>query len=74
MRARGLGALVVITEINPTRALEAVMDGFRVLAMQEAARIGDVFITVSGNKSVLAGEHFKAMKMARWWQIPGTST
>jgi adenosylhomocysteinase len=62
MRARGMGAQVVITEINPTRALEAVMDGFRVLAMQEAARIGDVFITVSGNKSVLAGEHFKAMK------------
>jgi len=61
-RARGHGAHVIITEINPTRALEAVMDGFRVLPMSEAAKIGDVFITVSGNKSVITGEHFKVMK------------
>ena len=61
-RARGLGAQVILTEVNPTRALEAVMDGFRVLPMHEAARIGDVFITVSGNKSVISGEHFKVMK------------
>jgi adenosylhomocysteinase len=62
MRARGLGAQVIVTEVNPTRALEAVMDGLRVLPMHEAARIGDVFITVSGNKSVISGEHFKVMK------------
>jgi len=61
-RARGHGAHVIITEINPTRALEAVMDGFRVLPMSEAAKIGDIFITVSGNKSVITGEHFKVMK------------
>jgi adenosylhomocysteinase len=61
-RARGLGAHVTVTEVNPTRALEAAMDGFRVLPMAEAARTGDVFITVTGNKSVLTGEHFKVMK------------
>jgi adenosylhomocysteinase len=61
-RARGHGAHVIITEINPTRALEATMDGFRVLPMSEAAKIGDIFITVSGNKSVITGEHFKVMK------------
>ncbi len=62
MRAKGLGADVVITEINPTKALEAVMDGFRVMPIAEAARIGDVFITVTGNKSVIAGPHFRVMK------------
>jgi len=62
MRAKGLGADVIITEINPTRALEAVMDGFRVMPMAEAAKIGDVFITVTGNKSILRDEHFKLMK------------
>jgi adenosylhomocysteinase len=62
MRAKGLGADVIVTEINPVRALEAVMDGFRVMPMQEAAKIGDVFVTVTGNKAVLAREHFEAMK------------
>jgi adenosylhomocysteinase len=62
MRAKGLGADVIVTEINPTRALEAVMDGFRVMPMAEAAKIGDVFITVTGNKSILAHEHFERMK------------
>ncbi|MFB3920425.1 MAG: adenosylhomocysteinase [Terriglobia bacterium] len=62
MRAKGLGSDVIVTEINPTRALEAVMDGFRVMPMSDAAKIGDVFITVSGNKSVIRDEHFKAMK------------
>jgi len=62
MRAKGMGADVIVTEINPTRALEAVMDGFRVLPMSEAAKIGDVFITVTGNKSILAHEHFEKMK------------
>jgi len=62
MRAKGLGADVIVTEVNPTRALEAVMDGFRVLPMAEAARVGDVFITLTGNKSVLAADHFQVMK------------
>jgi adenosylhomocysteinase len=62
MRAKGLGADVIVTEISPTRALEAVMDGFRVMPMPEAAKIGDVFITVTGNKSILAHEHFERMK------------
>ena len=62
MRAKGLGADVIVTEISPTRALEAVMDGFRVMPMSEAAKIGDVFITVTGNKSILAHEHFEKMK------------
>src|SRR6195256_2290728 len=58
MRARGLGAEVIVTEVDPTKALEAVMDGFRVMAMIDAARIGDVFCTVTGNKNVLVKEHF----------------
>ncbi|MGO8786080.1 MAG: adenosylhomocysteinase [Terriglobia bacterium] len=62
MRAKGLGADVIITEINPTKALEAVMDGFRVMPLSEAAKIGDIFITVTGNKSVVAGQHFRLMK------------
>jgi adenosylhomocysteinase len=62
MRAKGLGADVIITEINPTKALEAVMDGFRVMPIAEAAKLGDVFITVTGNKSVIAGQHFRLMK------------
>ena len=62
MRAKGLGADVIITEINPVRALEAVMDGFRVMPMAEAARVGDIFVTVTGNKSILAAEHFEKMK------------
>jgi len=61
-RARGHGADVIVTEVNPTRALEAVMDGFRVMPMAEAAKIGDVFITLTGNKSILVSEHFKLMK------------
>jgi adenosylhomocysteinase len=62
MRARGMGADVIVTEVDPTRALEAVMDGFRVMSMSEAARIGDVFVTVTGNKSVITREHFELMK------------
>jgi adenosylhomocysteinase len=61
-RARGAGAEVIITEIDPTKALEAVMDGFRVMSMEEAAKIGDVFCTVTGNKNVLAKQHFELMK------------
>ncbi len=62
MRARGMGSQVIVTEVNPVRALEAVMDGFRVLPMAEAAPLGDLFITVTGNKHVIRGEHFDAMK------------
>ena len=62
MRAKGLGAQVAVTEVNPTRAIEAVMDGYQVMPMAEAARWGDVFITVTGNKSVIRAEHFRAMK------------
>jgi adenosylhomocysteinase len=61
-RARGMGASVIVTEIDPTKALEAVMDGYRVMPMAEAAKIGDVFVTVTGNKSVLRKEHFEVMK------------
>jgi adenosylhomocysteinase len=61
-RAKGMGASVVVTEIDPTKALDATMEGFRVLPMIEAARIGDVFITVTGNRDVLRGEHFQVMK------------
>src|SRR5438874_2804988 len=61
-RAKGMGADVIVTEIEPTKALEAVMDGFRVMSMAEAAKIGDVFVTVTGNKNVIAKEHFEVMK------------
>ncbi|HZX94184.1 MAG TPA: adenosylhomocysteinase [Myxococcales bacterium] len=61
-RARGMGADVVVTEVDPLKALEATMDGFRVMPALEAARIGDFFCTVTGNTSVLAGEHFQQMK------------
>lgn len=61
-RAKGMGADVIVTEIDPTKALEAVMDGFRVMSMTEAAKIGDVFVTVTGNKNVIAKEHFESMK------------
>jgi len=57
-----MGANVVITEINPVAAIEAVMDGFRVMPMSEAAKIGDIFVTLTGNKHVIRGEHFAAMK------------
>ena len=62
MRAHGLGANVIVTEVNPTRALEAVMDGYQVMTMPEAAQAGDLFISATGNKSVLAREHFERMK------------
>src|SRR3954463_5121232 len=61
-RAKGMGADVIVTEIDPTKALEAVMDGFRVMSMSEAAKLGDVFCTVTGNKNVLRREHFELMK------------
>jgi adenosylhomocysteinase len=62
LRAKGMGANVIITEIDPTAALEAVMDGFRVMPIRQAARIGDFFCTVTGNINVIRKEHFKIMK------------
>lgn len=62
MRARGMGANVIVTEVNPVKALEAVMDGYLVMTMKEAAKKGDVFVTLTGNTTVLAAEHFKLMK------------
>ena len=62
MRAKGFGAHVIVTEVDPIRALEAAMDGFEVMEIARAARIGDLFITVTGNIGVIRGEHFAAMK------------
>jgi adenosylhomocysteinase len=61
-RAKGMGATVLVTEVNPLRALEAAMDGFQVVSMEAAAPRGDLFVTLTGNKSVLRREHFLAMK------------
>jgi adenosylhomocysteinase len=62
LRARGLGAHVIVTEVDPMRGLEALMDGYEVMPMAEAARIGDIFCTATGDKHVIAREHFEAMK------------
>ncbi len=62
MRARGMGANVIVTEIDPIKAIEAVMDGFRVMQMAEAARIGNIFITVTGNRHVIDESHFADMR------------
>jgi adenosylhomocysteinase len=61
-RARGMGAHVIVTEVEAVKALEAVMEGFRVMPIAEAARIGDIFITVTGDKDVIRGEHMEVMK------------
>jgi adenosylhomocysteinase len=61
-RARGMGADVIVTEIDPVKAIEAVMDGYRVMSMNEAAKIGDIFVTVTGNKNVISREHFEHMR------------
>lgn len=62
MRARGMGANVIVIEVDPIRALEAVMDGYRVMPIAQAAKIGDVFVTLTGDINVIRGEHFKVMK------------
>src|SRR5262252_5902678 len=62
LRARGMGANVVVTEVDPIKAVEAVMDGFRVMTMEEAAPLGDIFITVTGNRHVIDGKHFARMR------------
>jgi adenosylhomocysteinase len=62
MRARGMGANVIVCEVDPIKALEALMDGYRVMSMSDAAETGDVFVTVTGNKSVMGREHFDKLK------------
>ncbi|MBN1360189.1 MAG: adenosylhomocysteinase [Sedimentisphaerales bacterium] len=62
MRARGMGAIVTVTEVDAVKALEAAMDGFQVMPMAEAAKAGDLFVTLTGNKHVLRAEHFRRMK------------
>ena len=62
MRAKGLGARVIVTEVDPVKAMEAVMDGFRVMRMAEAAALGDLFVTVTGCEDVITADHFLAMK------------
>ena len=62
MRARGMGSNVIVTEINPLKALEAIMDGFTVSTMDEAAEVGDVFVTVTGNINVITAKHMSKMK------------
>jgi adenosylhomocysteinase len=62
LRARGLGSQVIVTEVEPLKALEAVMDGYRVMPMAEAAMIGDIFITLTGDLNVVDRHHFEAMK------------
>jgi adenosylhomocysteinase len=62
MRAAGLGASVIVTEVDPIRALEARMDGYRVMKMVEAARLGDILVTTTGNRDILTAEHFRIMK------------
>lgn len=62
MRARGLGANVIITEVDPIKAIEAVFDGFRVMPMDEAAKVGDIFLTLTGDKDVIRKRHFQVMK------------
>ncbi len=62
MRAKGMAAKVIVTEVDPLRALEAVMDGYEVMPIKDAARIGDVFVTVTGDINVIRPEHFKLIK------------
>lgn len=62
MRAKGMGANVIVTEVNPLRAIEAVMDGYQVMPMAQAAKVGDIFVTVTGDINVIRREHFLAMK------------
>ena len=62
MRARGIGANVIVTEVDSLRALEATMDGFRVMPIAEAAEVGDIFVTLTGDKNVIRAEHFRKMK------------
>jgi adenosylhomocysteinase len=62
MRARGMGAIVIVTEVDAVKAIEAAMDGFEVMEMSKAAKVGGLFVTLTGNKNVIRAEHFRAMK------------
>ena len=62
MRAKGMGANVIVTEVKPTAALKATLDGMRVMTMEEAARVGDIFVTATGMRDVIRGPHFLSMK------------
>ena len=62
MRVRGMGAIVIVTEVDPIRALEAAMDGFEVMPMAQAAKVGELFVTLTGNKNVIRAEHFRVMR------------
>lgn len=62
MRAKGMGANVIITEVDPVKAIEAVFDGFRVMTMDEAAKVGDIFLTLTGDKDILRKRHYESMK------------
>jgi adenosylhomocysteinase len=62
LRAKGMGANVIVTEIDPFKALDATMDGFRIMKMDDAAKLGDIFVTVTGCKDVITEKHFKVMK------------
>ncbi len=62
MRAKGMGSNVIITEVEPVRALEAVMDGYRVMSMEEASKVGDIFVTATGDKTIITEKHFRNMK------------
>jgi adenosylhomocysteinase len=62
MRSRGMGAIVIVTEVDHIKAVEAVMDGFQVMPMAQAAKVGDLFVTLTGNKNVIRAEHFRVMK------------
>jgi adenosylhomocysteinase len=62
MRARGMGAIVIVTEVDAIKALEAAMDGFEVMPMAKAAKVGELFVTLTGDKNVIRAEHFQAMK------------
>jgi len=70
-RAAGLGGQVIVAEVEPVKALEAVMDGFQVMPMKEAVKVGDIFLTLTGNKHVLRSEHFQAMKDGRKLNLLG---
>ena len=68
MRAKGLGAKVIVCEVDPVKALEAHMDGFEIMPLLEAAAVGKIFVTVTGCSKVLTTEHFKIMKDKQFWQ------
>ena len=70
MRAKGMGAVVIVTEIDPIKAIEAVMDGFTVMPMDEAAKVGDIFVTLTGCADVITKKHFATMKDGRTVSFP----